>query len=131
MIAAIVYPQDEFRLRLESSLGRCGVESESVSTVSELKQLLAGRDVCLICCDEVVPDGDFQSVLRVARQFAARAPLVVLSHTCDWPGYLEMIHLGVFDLVALPCPAAEMDRILGNALLEYVSERALTQWAAA
>jgi DNA-binding NtrC family response regulator len=131
MVAAIVYPADAQRYLLEGSLNRCGVETHAVSTARELEQLLASRDICLICCDEVVPDGDFRSILGIVNRFASRAPLVVVSHFCDWPKYLEMIRLGVFDLVALPCPATELDRVLRNALLECVSARALAQWAAA
>jgi DNA-binding NtrC family response regulator len=107
---------------LASVLCRCGFEPLLSSTVEEAGKLVTQTHVCLVFCDEALPDGDYVTILEeVERSPQHCIPVIVFSRLGDWEKWVETMRKGAFDLIAPPFRQAEVERIARNALLEYVS----------
>jgi two-component system response regulator (stage 0 sporulation protein F) len=84
----------------------------------EALRLLARQDFGVIFCNDTLPDGDFQALLRESRKSTASAPVIALSRLGDWDSYLDALDAGAFDYITYPLDTNEAERILWAALRE-------------
>jgi len=84
----------------------------------EAVRLLAREDFSVVFCNDTLPDGDFQALLRESGKSTASAPVIVLSRLGDWDSYLDALGAGAFDYIAYPLDTNEAERILCAALGE-------------
>jgi DNA-binding NtrC family response regulator len=84
----------------------------------EALRLLKRRDFSVVFCNDTLPDGDFQALLRELGKSTASAPVIVLSRLGDWDSYLGALGAGAFDYIAYPPDTNEAERILCAALGE-------------
>lgn len=71
-------------------------------SIGEGAELLRRLPVCLILCEENLPDGGYQELLRETEDCGAAVPLVVLSRAGEWDEYLRAIRLGAMDMITPP-----------------------------
>ena len=69
-------------------------------------------EVGVVFCHETLPDGDFRSVVSVAKP----TPVVVLSRFAEWDHYVAALRAGAFDYIACPPDFAETERIVWSAI---------------
>jgi DNA-binding NtrC family response regulator len=67
----------------------------------------------VIFCGSELPDGSFREVVQEAHR-AWKVPVVVASRSGGWEEYCKTMQHGGFDLVATPCRADEVRRILSQ-----------------
>jgi len=114
----VVSSEDRVRRRLAEILGQCGLTSILASTVAESKMALARHKFCMVLCDECLADGDYQAIVEIAKHADTRPPVIVLSHTGDWPEYLAATRAGAYDYLAYPPVPTELHRVIRNAFLD-------------
>lgn len=113
----VVTSDDEVRGRLAASLWRCGLEPVFADTVAESRIALAGYDILIVLCNELLADGNYDDVVKSIGMCRTRIPVVVFSRTGDWPEYLRAVVGGAFDYLAYPPISGDLRRVILNALL--------------
>jgi DNA-binding NtrC family response regulator len=114
----VVSSDEEVRRKLAEILGLGGLAPILASTVAESRRALFQHNVCMILCDEFVSDGSYRTVVEVVEHADTKIPVIVVSRTGDWPEYLAAIRGGVFDYLAYPPIAGELQRVIRSAFLE-------------
>lgn len=69
----------------------------------------------VVLTEAALPDGDWTDVMHLAGRMAPDARVIVTAPHADARFWSEAINVGVYDLVAQPFAAAEVQRILSNA----------------
>jgi DNA-binding NtrC family response regulator len=111
----VVSSDDQVRRKLAEILGQCGLAPVLASTVNESGMALAGHEVFIVLCDDLV-DGRYEDIVKLAGRFNTKLPVIVLSRTGDWPEYLTAIRSGAFDYVPYPPIPQDLHWIIRNAL---------------
>lgn len=104
------------RRALANIVGECGLKAVVSSSVSEVQATMTRESICLVFCEDRLPDGSFRDVLRTVAECRSPVLLVMFSRLCDWKCYLEAMQLGAFDCIAPPYRRNEIERIVRNAL---------------
>jgi DNA-binding NtrC family response regulator len=97
-------------------LARCGLRTIRLSSVAELRKETSLHDASLLVCEEALPDGDFQDVLKFIRPSRADMPVIVFSRIADWDQYLTAVKLGACDSLQFPFRAGELQWAVAAAL---------------
>jgi DNA-binding NtrC family response regulator len=105
---------EENRSLLLDILGQCGAKSVIARSVDEVQTILAERSVNLVFCDKVLPGGGFHYVLLLTKTIGGGIPLVLSSPLGELDSYLQAIESGVFDFIAPPFHAADVNSIIGR-----------------
>jgi DNA-binding NtrC family response regulator len=111
------------RSSLVDILGRSGVKSLIAGNVDEVQTILAELSIDLVFCDDVLPGGGFHYVLLLTKTIGGSVPLVLSSFLGDLGRYLEAIELGVFDFIAPPFGAADVNSIIARIGQNRLSSR--------
>jgi len=114
----VVSSDEEVRRKLAETLGQCGLAPVFASTVAGSEMALCGRKVFIVLCHNFLIDGKYEDIVKMVSHSGANVPVIVVSRTADWPEYLTALRAGVFDYLAYPPIAGELQRIIRNALLE-------------
>ena len=114
----VVSSDDEVRRELAEILDHGGLSPVLASTVAESRTALVRHDVCMVLCDEFIVDGNYRAVAEIAEHADAKVLVIVVSRTGDWPEYWAAIRGGVFDYLAYPPIAGELQRVIRRVFLE-------------
>jgi two-component system, NtrC family, response regulator PilR len=120
-LAVIVSEDPVCRRTLANVLEGCGLDVVFTSSVRESRDVFSRQSVCLTICEEKLADGDFRDVLRESESAAGWLPVIVFSRVADWSRCLDAMRQGAFDYLGFPCHSAEIERVVGNGLLEYLN----------
>lgn len=112
----VVSSDEEVRRSLAKMLVQCELAPLFSSTVAESRMVLSRRKVFIVLCHDLLVDGEYHDIVRMVNQSDTNVPVIVVSRTGDWPEYLTAIRAGVFDHLAYPPIAGELQRIIRNAL---------------
>ena len=107
---------EEVRRSLAEILAQCELVPLFSSTVAESRMVLSRRKVFIVLSHDLLVDGEYDDIVRMVSQSDTNVPVIVVSRTGDWPEYLTAIRAGVFDYLAYPPIAGELQRIIRNAL---------------
>ncbi len=121
----VVSSDEEVRRKLGEILRQCGLASVFASTVTESGIALAGHQLCIVLCDDCLPDGNYVDVVKLVGQSDTKVFVVVVSRTGVWPEYLTAIRAGAFDYLAYPPIPGELRRIIQNSFRECGRHRLL------
>jgi DNA-binding NtrC family response regulator len=111
------------RSSLVDILGRSGVNSLIAGNVDQVQTILAELSIDLVFCDDVLPGGGFHYVLLLTKTIGGGVPLVLSSFLGDLARYLEAIELGVFDFIAPPFGAPDVNSIIARISQNRLSSR--------
>jgi DNA-binding NtrC family response regulator len=114
----VVSSDEEVRRKLAETLGQCGLAPVFASTVAGSEMALCGKKVFIVLCHNFLIDGKYEDIVKMVTHSGTNVPVIVVSRTADWPEYLTAIRAGVFDYLAYPPIAGDLQRIIRNALLE-------------
>jgi DNA-binding NtrC family response regulator len=114
--SGLVVREDEIRRRPAETLEQCGFVAVYASTVDETRMRLFGQRVSTVLCEDRLPDGNYEGVLRIVNRDDPRTPVIVVSRTGDWPEYLAATRAGAFDYLAYPAISGEFQHVIRDAL---------------
>jgi DNA-binding NtrC family response regulator len=112
----VVSSDEQVRRSLAEILVQCELAPLFSPTVAASRTVLSRRKVFIVLCQNFVVDGEYGDIVKMVSQSDANVPVIVVSRTGDWPEYLTAIRAGVFDYLAYPPIAGELQRIIRNAL---------------
>jgi DNA-binding NtrC family response regulator len=113
----VVSSDGEVRQKLAQALRPCALAPVLVSTVAESAAALAGHEVLIVVCNELLDDGRYEDVVQLLVRSEMQVPLIVVSRTGDWPGYVTAMSGGLFDYLAFPPIPEDLRQTIRNALL--------------
>jgi len=125
-------PED--RTAFHEIFGRGRWSLYQAETFSEARRTLGGHLVDVVLCEQELPDGDWDDLLRYLRVFERPPQLIVLSRLGDDRLWSRVLNLGGYDVLAKPLNRFEVIRIVGQAMRqgeELNSTRAVNASAAA
>ena len=104
------------RRELAEILAQCGLTPVAASTVAETGIALVRHEVSIVLCNDCLGDGNYEDILKLRNRSERKVPVIVVSRTGDWTEYLAAIRGGVFDYLAYPPIAGDLQRVIRNAL---------------
>jgi two-component system, response regulator FlrC len=111
------------RSALVDVLAQFDLEPMTVTSLEEVRVILAQQVVHLVFCEDALPGGGFREVLRLAQATRSGVPLVVSSRLCELEEYLEAMQLGALDFIAPPYRPSEVESIVNSVLQNCSSKR--------
>ncbi len=127
----ILSGEPQHRLRLRGIVSDCGCLPVRCETISAAKSLIPLHQIEVVVCDEVMPDGDFRTLVKELKRAACDAPVIVMSRSDDWGAYLDAMMAGAYDFLTYPPHVSELKQAVAEALVEARARRkALLQTAA-
>jgi two-component system response regulator PilR (NtrC family) len=117
-----ISPKAEDADRLARMIRTVPVGIDSVGSVAEARDRLAGRRYRVILTEASLPDGSWTDVLELGRK--AGTEVIVTDPEVDSRFWAEVLNLGGYDLIEQPFREPEVCRILANACSRYGAERA-------
>ena len=113
----LVASGDGLMQELHHALNPCPLEIQTFTKCREaVDEIQRHTTADVIFTDLQLFDGDWRQVLRMAKQSAAPAQVVVVSRYVDVPLYLDALEAGVFDVVVPPFRTVEIGCIVVNAI---------------
>ena len=107
---------------LVNLITRCGLKPVIATNASDAIALLGSGAVCATFCQDDLPGGGFETVLKAANQ--AAVPVVVCSRLADSSRYLESMQSGAFDFICLPYYYAEVSAVAAAMLQRFPPQAA-------
>jgi DNA-binding NtrC family response regulator len=101
--------------RLSRMLRPLPLAVDHVETLQQARSKLDQEDYDAILTEAAVADGEWQDVLRMAREYPRQVAVVVTAPQADGELWADVLSYGAFDLLAQPFYAPEVRRILENA----------------
>jgi two-component system C4-dicarboxylate transport response regulator DctD len=114
----IVTGEAENRDRLAESVSRIGLRTVCCGTSKRAVELLGQHLFSIVFCDDLLPDGTFETVIENEIRRGAPVPVIVTSRRDDWDLFLRALSAGAFDYLVLPPLPGEVERITCAALME-------------
>ena len=108
---------------LKDIIDREGWKMFCAATVRECREVLANENIDLVFSDRGLADGTYRDVLVIMRSLSLNISLTVTSRLADWDEYLLAVHDGAFDLIASPSRAADIVRVINQALERESKDR--------
>jgi DNA-binding NtrC family response regulator len=87
---------------LKKTLWELSIETYSVATCREARDLITQCKPHVIFAEDVLPDGSWQSVLNIAEAADVPLSLIVVGSVPNTHSYLSVMDRGAFDYVAPP-----------------------------
>jgi DNA-binding NtrC family response regulator len=108
----IVSSQPDNRKTLLRILEGLPVNPFIAGTISQAHEVLSGKSIEIVFCEETLPDGSYRELLEplIAQQHTARFVLTLC--TGEWEQYLEAMRLGATDVLRCPLQAIEVELVL-------------------
>jgi DNA-binding NtrC family response regulator len=126
----VVWATPKLREGLAAEIARCGLRPVFCDTLHDARKLLTCCEFDLVLCEDVLPDGASDALLKETSRLKGALPVVVVSRLGDWDAYLSALGAGAFDYVAWPGTPGELDRIVRSALKETPENEKLAYAAA-
>ncbi|HUY15268.1 MAG TPA: response regulator [Terriglobia bacterium] len=113
----LAVPSDHFE-KLEKVLKQLGIKSSRASGVAEANQVLSRTDVpWLVFTDTELPDGNWETVLKLAAKTAAPPRVIVVSRVVDLKLYIETLTQGADDFIVPPFLLDDVAWVVQGAIL--------------
>lgn len=119
-VAIIVCGDAERSRGLATLVRACDLEPLICRGLVEARAALTQREAELIFCDAEHADRETRLFLNRIHCMSSQPRVIVTSRQMGCQACLQLMRLGAFDVMWWPCPAAEAERIIRNALAEKV-----------
>ena len=114
----VVSGEPSHRDMLAASISSFGPRPICCGSYEGAAELLRQRPFSIVFCDDLLPDGTFQTVMDCAARRGVPIQVIVTSRRDDWGLYLKALNAGAFDFIALPSLPGEVERVVYAALGE-------------
>jgi DNA-binding NtrC family response regulator len=114
----IVSAQPENRKALLGILEGLPVARFVARTISEAREVLSGKSIEIVFCEETLPDGTYRQLLEPLVEQHRSTRFVLTLSTGAWEQYLEALRLGATDVLRRPLEAIEVELVLIRAVQE-------------
>jgi two-component system, OmpR family, response regulator len=111
----IVCPFPEHHAIIERSLDPVHWRIHHAASCREAAAFLAGHHPAAIICEQHLPDGDWQDILRALRELRCNSALIVSSRVADDQLWAHVLNVGGFDVIGQPFDAVELTRVVESA----------------
>lgn len=108
----IVSGEGHHRETLAAAVQHGGWKPTLCARVDAAEMLLTSWCYAAVLCEDVLPDGDFTSVIAQVRRLAGETPVIVVSRRDDWESCMIALAAGAADYVAFPPNPGEVERSL-------------------
>ena len=100
--------------RLSEMLHALPLKLDHVPSLDRARTRLQRQTYNVILTEAALPDGGWQDVLDLAREFPRRTEVIVTDPQADARFWAEALNVGAYDLLAQPFYEPEVRRILFN-----------------
>src|SRR5437016_4225822 len=100
--------------RLSEMLHALPLKLDHVPSLDRARTRLQRQSYNVILTEAALPDGGWQDVLDMAREFPRRTEVIVTDPQADARFWAEALNVGAYDLLAQPFYEPEVRRILFN-----------------
>lgn len=104
---------------LEAAFGRTRWQLRQVKSAAAAFAALRGEEVHVVLCDRELPDGTWVDVLEAAGRCTPAVPVIVLTDEASQRVWTEVLRLGGFDVLAMPCLLEELYTAVPTAWQRY------------
>lgn len=115
-LVLIVSDDQTRRDTLADLVSKYGLRPVCCQSLAGAGALLNRQSFGAVLCDEELPDGRVDSLIREKHAYGRSAQVIVISRRDDWNSYLAVMSLGAFDYVTFPFNTGEVERCLWMAL---------------
>lgn len=95
------------------------LDVQSCTTVQEARSVLRGGRHPVILCEDRLPDGSYEDVLKLLGGRLDRTRVVVMAGTDLDECYRQARALGAFDVIASPCQRTDVQWIVIRAVQDH------------
>ena len=109
----------EIREELADLLEKATINAIWVSSVNDVKELLAREQVVACLCGFWLQDGTYREVIRHLRRAGMEIPAIIVSPpVCpqEYRDYLAAMNLGTLDFLSYPYQQSDFDRLIESAV---------------
>ena len=107
------------RQAVQTAMSNWSLEVQSCSTVQEARSALRGGRHPVILCEDRLPDGSYEDILKLLGGKLERTRVVVMAATDLDECYRQAHALGVFDVIASPCQRTDVQWIVIRAVQDH------------
>lgn len=101
--------------RLSRMLNALPLTLDHAVDIRDARLMLRQQSYQVILTEASLPDGQWQDVLRLAREHSQEPEVIVTDAQADARLWAEALNLGAYDLLIQPFREPEVRRILSNA----------------
>ena len=107
------------RQAVQTAMSNWSLEVQSCSTVQEARTALRGGRHPVILCEDRLPDGSYEDILKLLGGKLERTRVVVMAATDLDECYRQAHALGAFDVIASPCQRTDVQWIVIRAVQDH------------
>jgi len=110
---------DANRQAVETAMASWSLDLRFCTTLQEARAALRSGRQPIVLCEEKLPDGSYQDVLKLLGSKLYRTRVVVISETDLDERYKEARAVGAFDVIASPCKRTDVQWIVIRAVQDH------------
>jgi DNA-binding NtrC family response regulator len=114
----VVFPHTEDLGGILKAIAATGHLPLICHSLLEAQEVLKRERIQSIICEDHLPHGTIQAILKLAKHRHNPIPVIITSRTGGWKEYLEALQQGAFEYLALPPQPREVTRVLDLAFAE-------------
>jgi DNA-binding NtrC family response regulator len=115
----LIVDDDPNTAQLEAALGRVGIESKTVKSMTEACECARSGCFQAVLCKPLLSDGSWRRLVDIANHYDLGFEVVLVTRYCDLTAWAKTLNEGAFDV---------LDSLLNRSRAAEVATRAL--WAA-
>jgi DNA-binding NtrC family response regulator len=112
----------EDRTSLIHILEKLSLDVISCSSLDQVHEQLARRNVSLVFCDEYLSQGCFRDLVSADIAGRKGARIIVTIRTGEWDKYLQVMRLGAYDALRCPLHPTDVELVVLRAMREEREE---------
>jgi DNA-binding NtrC family response regulator len=110
---------DANRQAVETAMANWSLDLRFCNTLQEARSILRAGRQPIVLCEEKLPDGSYQDVLRLLGSKLYRTRVIVISDSDLDERYAAARAEGVFDVIASPCKRTDVQWIVIRAVQDH------------
>jgi DNA-binding NtrC family response regulator len=123
LFALLIHAKSEPFESLKRTLMDLSIETYSVSTCREAKELISQRKPQIVFTESSLPDGSWVSIFSMAEMAKLPLSVIVVGATPDTRFYLSVMERGAFDFVVPPFEHEPLKLVVQSAAINACRRR--------
>lgn len=118
-ISVLLVSEPGRHAELEAAFGHTRWQLRQTGSAAAALAALRGEEVHVVLCDREFPDGTWVDILQTAGRCTPAVPVIVLADEASQRVWAEVLNLGGFDVLAMPCLQEELYTAVPTAWQRY------------